>query len=150
MGRRSQQALLSFSKEISCRLNWLITLLTDNGALQKNTLTVFIKWCRLTYLHYFYGEWNCIYKFTVWIRKGYLQDFLATASFEACSVLDRFFFLFFDIFSTKKKLNKNNLTSCSRPKKGVYNAIYIFPQLPPPSPSYHFPSFSPCQKHYHI
>ena len=35
MSRRSQQALLSFSKEIPCRLYWLITLLTDSGALQK-------------------------------------------------------------------------------------------------------------------
>ena len=35
MSRRSQQALLSFSKEIPCRLYWLITLLTVSGALQK-------------------------------------------------------------------------------------------------------------------
>ena len=34
--------------------------------------------------------------------KRYLQKFLATVSFEACSVLDNsFFFLFNDLFSTK-------------------------------------------------
>ena len=96
MSRKSQQALLSFSKEIPCRLYWLITLLTDSGALQK-TLTIFIKWCRLTFLLYFYGEWNCIYILSEF-AKGYLQDFLATASFEACSVLDRFFFYFLRCF----------------------------------------------------
>ena len=51
--------------------------------------------------------------------KRYLQDHLATVSFEACSVLDQY---------------KKPLTSCSRQKKKrVYSAVYIFPHpLPLP------------------
>ena len=37
--------------------------------------------------------------------KRYLQDFLATVSFQACSALDLFFCFFcYDVFSTKKKI----------------------------------------------
>ena len=56
--------------------------------------------------------------------KSFLQDFLATVSFEACSVLGHFFF-FLKMFSVQKPL-----TCCRRKKKRVYNAVYIQPSLP--------------------
>ena len=36
--------------------------------------------------------------------KRYLQDFLATVSFQACSALDLFFCLFVIMFSVQKKI----------------------------------------------
>ena len=57
--------------------------------------------------------------------KRYLQDFLATVSFEACSVIDHLF----SHVSVQKAL-----TSCSRPKKKhVFLMLFTsFPMPPPP------------------
>ena len=38
------------------------------------------------------------------IAESYLQDFLTTVSFEACSVLDHFFFLMFSVQKNPNKL----------------------------------------------
>ena len=77
--------------------------------------------------------------------KRYLQDFLATVSFEACSVIDHLF----SHVSVQKAL-----TSCSRPKKKtcVFNAFYIFPHATPaPSPLHITSHNSLCGiKHYYI
>ena len=62
--------------------------------------------------------------------KSYVQDFLATVSLVACSVLGHFFS--YDAFSTKKPL-----TNCSRQEDNVF--IMLFPSpppLPPPIISY--------------
>ena len=45
-----------------------------------------------------------IYMYMIYLSgfdKRYLQKFLATVSFEACSVLDHSFFFYDDLFSTK-------------------------------------------------
>ena len=43
----------------------------------------------------------CAHIYLSGFAKRYLQEFSATVSFEACSVLDNSFFIFNDIFSTK-------------------------------------------------
>ena len=56
-------------------------------------------------------QFTCLLYISVWICKRYLQDFLATVSFVACSVLDHVFSL--TMFSVQKK---KTLTSCIRQK----------------------------------
>ena len=67
--------------------------------------------------------------------KCYLQDFVATVSFDACSVLDHL-------------VRKKTLTSCSwTEKKQVFITLFTsFPIPLPLSTTYHVPSFSPCHK----
>ena len=60
-----------------------------------------------------------------------LQKFLATVTFEACSVLDHSCFLWFflnDFFSTKIPLK-----AVLDQKTCVYFAVYTFPTPPPPT-----------------
>ena len=61
--------------------------------------------------------------------KRYLHDHLATVSFEACSVLDHFFFLW--CFQYKKPL-----TSCSGQKKNVFTVLFTSFPTPSLSPIY--------------
>ena len=66
--------------------------------------------------------------------KRYLQDFVATVSFDAVQQL-----------TIQYEKNPDKLQQ-DRKKTGVYNAVYIFPHPPPPLPYLSFTSFSPCHK----
>ena len=69
--------------------------------------------------------------------KRYLQDFLATVSFQACSALDLFFCLFVMMFSVPKK---KFLTSRSSQTNLLKMLLTSFPTTPPPPPpSAHIP-----------
>ena len=61
--------------------------------------------------------------------KRYLQDFLATVSFQACSALDLFFCLFVMMFSVPKK---KFLTSRSSQTNLLKMLLTSFPTTPPP------------------
>ena len=77
--------------------------------------------------------------------KRYLQDFLATVSFQACSALDLFFCLFVMMFSVQKQIpNKPQ-----KPNKLAKNAAYIFPHNSPP-PFRPYPSPLPIISHYSL
>ena len=60
--------------------------------------------------------------------KRYLQDFVATVSFDACSVVDHL---------VRKKRWQAAVGQTK--KTGVYNAVYIFPHPPPLLPYLSFP-----------
>ena len=66
--------------------------------------------------------------------KRYLQDFVATVSFDAVQQL-----------TIQYEKNPDKLQQ-DRKKTGVYNAVYIFPHPPSPLPYLSFTSFSPCHK----
>ena len=59
------------------------------------------KKCRLISGYVLPNPDRYIYIYLSGFDKRYLQKFLATVSFEACSVLDHSFFCFNDLFSTK-------------------------------------------------
>ena len=64
-----------------------------------------------------------IYMYMIYLSgfdKRYLQKFLATVSFEACSVLDHSFFFYDDLFSTKIPL-KATVDQKTCVKYAVYN-----------------------------
>ena len=83
-----------------------------------------------------------VYLYLSGFAKRYLQDILATVSFEACSVLDHFFFL--RCFQYKKPLTSSSThthththkkTHTHIQKRRVYNAVCIFlDPIPPPPP----------------
>ena len=68
--------------------------------------------------------------------KRYLQDFLATVSFQACSALDLFFCLFVMMFSVPKK---KFLTSRSSQTNLLKMLLTSFPTTPPPFRPYPSP-----------
>ena len=73
----------------------------------------------------------------------YLQDFLATVSFQACSALDLFFCLFVMMFSVPKK---KFLTSRSSQTNLLKMLLTSFPTTPPP-PFRPYPSPLPIISH---
>ena len=76
--------------------------------------------------------------------KRYLQDFLATVSFQACSALDLFFCLFVMMFSVPKK---KFLTSRSSQTNLLKMLRTSFPTTPPPPPFRPYPSPLPIISH---
>ena len=84
-----------------------------------------------SWLHFFLFPFFVFDIYLSGFAKRYLQDFLATVSFQACSALDLFLFVCYDVFSTKKKF----LTSRSSQTNVLKTAAYIFPHnSPPPLP----------------
>ena len=75
--------------------------------------------------------------------KRYLQDFLATVSFQACSALDLFFCLFVMMFSVPKK---KFLTSRSSQTNLLKMLLTSFPTTTPP-PFRPYPSPLPIISH---